>query len=167
MSVISIYSYPEPSLRKKSNELTLPLPGKDYAIEFINVMRKANGIGLASRQVGDDRPFIAVTRNPEKGNDEVEFAINPRILKVSRDLQIQEEGCLSLPGIWGLVRRPEEVYVSFTTLDGSKKKIRAQGLEAACWLHEIDHLEGVLFIDRAFKITRGVDLISSSHGFKL
>lgn len=151
--LITILKYPDARLRQKSSA-TYISPSDQYVENFIQTMIQANGIGLASIQVGDTTPYVVVLTD----NGPI-FALEPKILKAGKTLQVIEEGCLSIPGIYGLVRRPNEVTVEFTDLQGKKQREKFYDIEATCWQHEIDHLSGILFIDKAHKITTGdIDL---------
>jgi len=148
--------YGDPVLRKKG----VPVSNFDDAlktlvVDMIDTMKKHDGIGLAAPQVGKSlRVFI--TYVPEK-NDEGEYEegteilkiyINPEILEYSQETDILNEGCLSIPNIHGDVERPCYVKVKAFDLEGNPFITDAYELEAHCILHENDHINGVLFIDR-------------------
>jgi len=110
-------------------------------------MKENDGIGLAAIQIGVPLRVIVC-----EVNDKMYSLINPEIVKLSSETSTFEEGCLSLPGIYGEVERPEKVTVKATNLDGKKVKIKAFDLLARVVQHEIDHLDGILFIDKASNI---------------
>ncbi len=113
------------------------------------IMKEAEGIGLAAPQIGVPlQLFVA-----ELNNKFYAFA-NPEILKLSDQKEEMDEGCLSLPGIYGPVERAKKIVIQATNLEGKKVKIKAWGLLARVFQHEIDHLNGVLFIDRAKNVFR-------------
>ncbi|HEX2187600.1 MAG TPA: peptide deformylase [Longimicrobiaceae bacterium] len=120
--------------------------------DMFETMYAAEGIGLAAPQVGISRRVIVVDVHDE----EVEpFAlVNPRVVDASIETEKGEEGCLSIPGLAALVERPAHVTVEGLDRDGNPVRIEGGGLLARCLQHEIDHLEGVLFIDRVSPLKR-------------
>lgn len=144
MPTLEIKKYPDPILRKKCKEVKeVTEEIKKLSQEMIEVMIKGQGIGLAAPQVGELKRIIAI--QAEKSS--VVF-INPQVLKKSREHEFLEEGCLSFPGLWLKIKRPKKIEVEALTVDGKKIKIKAQGIFAQILQHEIDHLDGILFIDR-------------------
>ncbi|HEX2094338.1 MAG TPA: peptide deformylase [Longimicrobiaceae bacterium] len=120
--------------------------------DMFETMYKAEGVGLAAPQVGVSRRVIVVDVHDE----EVEpFAlINPRVVEASREAEKAEEGCLSIPGISAAVERPARVVVEGLDRDGKPVRVEGDGLLGRCLQHEIDHLDGVLFIDRVSPLKR-------------
>ena len=119
------------------------------------IMKKAPGIGLAANQVGrTERLFVAqVPKSRESSSDEKFYAIlNPKIVKFSENKVIEEEGCLSVPETYGAVPRAEKVVLEGETLEGKRIKIKAWGLLARVFQHEVDHLDGKTFLDRTKEI---------------
>ena len=119
--------------------------------EMIETMREAGGVGLAAPQVGVPlRVFVAELpedeEDPQSGR--VYVLVNPKIIKASLEEVEGEEGCLSIPGIYGDVWRAEEVVVRAQDVNGKEIRLRAKGFLARIFQHEIDHLNGILFIDR-------------------
>lgn len=110
-------------------------------------MKENNGIGLAAVQTGNPLRIVIC-----EVNDKIYSLVNPEIIKSSSKTSILEEGCLSLPDTFGEVERPEKIVVKAINLDGKKIKIKAFGLLARVLQHEIDHLDGILFIDKAKNI---------------
>lgn len=152
---MEIITYPSPILRKKSTKISnLTDPRiKDLAKELLKTMKEKDGLGLAAPQIGQPIRMIAVNT---KAGDQI--FLNPKItLKSFFKKEILEEGCLSLPDIFGLVKRTKKVKVKYYNLEGQKIKIWTEGLLARVLQHEIDHLKGILFIDRAKVITKGKD----------
>ncbi len=122
---------------------------------MFSAMYKAPGIGLAAPQIGESlRLAVIDLAAGEKPAPMV--LINPEILTVSEEWATREEGCLSLPGQYADVSRPARVKVRYTELDGSLRHIEADGLMAACLQHEIDHLDGVLFVDHLSVLKRNM-----------
>lgn len=112
-------------------------------------MHREGGVGIAAPQVGILRRMFII--EPEEGN--LEYVINPEIIKASGEQEC-EEGCLSVPGVLGTVIRPEKIEVEYTGIDGKRKTRTLAGFEAIVFSHEFDHLEGVLFIDKAKNIRK-------------
>ena len=110
---------------------------------MVEVLKENEVVGLAALQVGELKRMIVV--QTEKGP---EVFINPQIIKKSRETIIEEEGCLSFPGLWLKIKRAKEVEVEALNEKGEKIHLKAQGLPARILQHEIDHLDGILFIDR-------------------
>jgi len=126
-------------------------------------MRQAQGVGLSANQVGLDlRFFVAqipqTQMNTDKNTDEHGYSgkfytiFNPEIIKFSKEKDVIEEGCLSVPEVSGLVQRPEKITLIGQDKNGKKIKIKAWGILARIFQHEIDHLNGILFIDRTKKV---------------
>lgn len=150
--MLNILTYPNEMLREKSKPLG-PNEMKDWQLqkfidEMIETMTKANGIGLAAPQVGKNIRLIIATNE----NGEIFSLINPEIVKKSLFKVKGEEGCLSVPGKIGIVKRHKSVEVKALDRLGREVKIKAKGLFATVLQHEIDHIDGILFIDKAEKI---------------
>ncbi len=153
----SILIAPHPSLRRKARpvrpedavKLRALLPGMWEA------MYRAPGIGLAAPQVGLDLRFALVDLMENEVPAPITL-INPEILRVSDQLATREEGCLSLPGMYAEVVRPESVRVRYQDLDGRRHELDATGLLATCLQHEIDHLDGILFVDHLSTLKRNM-----------
>jgi peptide deformylase len=109
-------------------------------------MYRAPGIGLAAPQVGVGLRFAIVDLMPDEKPAPI-VLINPEVTAYSEEQATREEGCLSLPGQYADVTRPARVTVRYTDVEGAKRQIQAEGLLAACIQHEIDHLDGILFVD--------------------
>jgi peptide deformylase len=161
--VLPIVRYPEPVLRAKCRPITeVTEETRKLAADMLETMRAANGVGLAAPQVGVDQQLavIDVSHNPQcisflringQPADMVQHMpvvfINPR-LELGKDRETDEEGCLSFPGLRGDIRRSAEMKVTFETLEGETVTWETDGLLARAFQHEIDHLNGILFIDR-------------------
>jgi len=155
MSQRKIIIEPDPILRKKSenlekvdNELRLLLD------DMLETMYSAPGIGLAAVQVGILKRLIVIDISKDKEKKNPIFLINPEIISKSKNTSIYEEGCLSLPGHFAEIERPEECKIKYIDYDGKKKEMKANGLLATCIQHEIDHLNGILFIDYLSKLKK-------------
>ena len=163
---LRIQLYPAEILRARARPVG---PGEEARVvgeRMLELMRGAEGIGLAGPQVGLDwRIFVCdVPEDPEEGqtaasdppaaSDRARIWLNPRIVESDRAVVPWEEGCLSLPGIRGEVHRPATVTMEAETPEGETVRVRGTGLLARCWQHEIDHLDGVLILDRMSQTAR-------------
>ncbi|MEK7498277.1 MAG: peptide deformylase [Patescibacteria group bacterium] len=137
-------------LRKKAKEVSDPGSiTRAFVSEMKKTMIAANGIGLAANQIGEEcKMFVAVHAG------KFYTLINPEIIKSSAEEEEAEEGCLSVPMIYGPVKRAAKVIIQGTDMRGKVVKIKAVGLLARIFQHEIDHLNGKLFIDRAASLYR-------------
>jgi len=146
--------YGNPILRKKGEPIEeITEEFRELVAGMVETMEKHNGIGLAAPQVHRSlRLFITqVPQENENGkfeDGELRVYINPEILEVSDESSTLDEGCLSIPGLRGHVKRPVRARVRARDLDGNSFEVTVEGLEARCVLHENDHINGVLFIDR-------------------
>ena len=149
MTLRSILLHPDPRLKKVAEVIERPTPDlAALAADMLQTMYEAPGIGLAAPQVGVPKRLIVMYC--EKADDAVPrpmVLLNPRVVWSSDDRAIYEEGCLSIPDQYGDVERPAEVRVVWMALDGSMQDETFGGLWATCVQHEIDHLDGKLFID--------------------
>ena len=143
----------EKFLRQKTSDFDFEKFSKKKIRELADNMRKemlkAKGVGLSANQIGLDFKFFVVGLSDKNSATKFFYVFNPRIEKVSKEKIILVEGCLSVPDIFGEVERPEKVIISSHDKNGRKIKIEAKGLLARIFQHEIDHLNGVLFIDKA------------------
>lgn len=121
---------------------------RDLAREMLQTMYSADGIGLAAPQVAVNKQLIVVDVDPENAAAPPLILINPKIIRASKELATGQEGCLSIPGVYLDVVRPAAVEVSFKDENGRPQKLQAADLLARCILHEMDHLTGVMFVDR-------------------
>ena len=156
MAILDIVTFPEPLLRLKSKQVTkFDTELQTLVDNMFETMRAAPGVGLAAPQIGESLRLVVV----EYTEDEDENAkpkkyvlINPEIVKRSEETVTDIEGCLSLPGLAGIVERHEAVTVKAKNRFGKPLKIEAEGWLARIFQHEIDHLDGVLYIDRAEEV---------------
>jgi peptide deformylase len=166
MAVLPILIAPDPRLKAKSRSV----PAVDGAVrrlmdDMVETMKAADGIGLAAPQVGVLKRVIVVAAPRGDADDDGEgrskvplCMANPEIVWVSDDDEIREEGCLSLPEHYAEVCRPSRVRVRYLDEAGEAREIEAGGLLGTCIQHEIDHLDGVLFVDRISALKRGMIL---------
>jgi peptide deformylase len=121
---------------------------------MLETMYAAPGIGLAAVQVGEMNRLITIDVSHDEDAREPRVFVNPEILWKSEEMSVYEEGCLSIPEFYEEVERPARVRVRYTNLAGEPEEIEADGLLATCLQHEIDHLDGVLFIDHISRLKR-------------
>jgi peptide deformylase len=146
---------PDTILRKKSEALeTVDNELKELMDDMLETMYAAPGIGLAAVQIGVLKRVIVIDISKEKEEKSPIFLVNPEIVYKSKATSAYEEGCLSLPGYFAEIERPAECQIEYTNYDGKKKEMRAKGLLATCIQHEVDHLNGVLFIDYLSKLKK-------------
>ena len=155
MSQKNIVIEPDPILRKKSERLEkVDDEIKKLLDDMLETMYAAPGIGLAAVQIGILKRLIVIDISKEKEKKNPIFLVNPVIISRSSDTSVYEEGCLSLPGHFAEIERPAECKVEYIDYDGKKKEIKAKGLLSTCIQHEVDHLNGVLFIDYLSKLKK-------------
>lgn len=128
---------------------------RDLAPRMLSAMYKAPGIGLAAPQVGVGLRLVVIDLMAGETPDPL-VLVNPEIVAVSEDLATREEGCLSLPGQYADVTRPARVRVRYRDLGDAAREVDADGLLAVCLQHEIDHLDGVLFVDHLSSLKRNM-----------
>lgn len=147
MAIRSIRDDKDEILRKTSKEVeSIDNKIRELALDMVDTMYKNDGIGLAAVQVGVLKRVVVYSME-----DVITVLINPVITKTI-GMQTEEEGCLSSIDVFGKVNRPAEVHVTAHDLNGNKIKIKAKELEAVVICHEIDHLDGILFLDKAYDI---------------
>jgi len=154
MALLEIKFYPDPILRKKCQEVKeVTEEIKNLGWNMVETMEENEGIGLAAPQVGELKRMIVVHPIKERSLEEKtlrspQIFINPKIVKKSKETLIDEEGCLSFPGLFLKIKRAKEVKIEALNERGEKIQVRAEGLPARIFQHEIDHLDGILFIDK-------------------
>lgn len=159
MAILKIVTIPEPVLRRKAHKITVFDKDLQTLIEdMIETLRAAPGVGLAAPQVGVSSRLIVVEYNVDEEDEEspkkLYVVINPEIVSPSEELVEGLEGCLSIPGIQGDVERHEKIVVKGLNRFGKPVKYKLSGWMARIFQHEIDHLEGILFTDRASRLWR-------------
>lgn len=154
MSKLQLVTYPAPVLRRQASAVK-NVDGElvKATDEMFEVMYENSGIGLAGPQVGLSKQILVIDVRQDERPTYV--LINPRVIKREGEAEA-EEGCLSLPDIFGDVKRAEHVQVRYVDRDGEEKVLEAEGLLARAIQHEIDHLNGVLFIDRLGETRRRI-----------
>ncbi len=155
MALREILTEPNKILRQKS----LPVDSVDKETQILmddmlDTMYAAPGIGLAAIQVGVPKRIIVLDIEQKEGKKKPLFFVNPEIIEKSKNLSTYEEGCLSVPGQFAEIDRPDECHIKYLDYHGNKKEIKAVGMLATCIQHEMDHLEGILFIDYLSKLKK-------------
>ncbi len=153
--MLKIVKYPNKVLHKKAKKVSdFNAELKEIAENMYKSMQNDKGIGLAGPQVGVDKQILVV-----ESNGEYTTYINPEITYFSKSTLSTEEGCLSLPGIFGYVTRAKKIHIKYKDVEGKTHKEKLKGLYSIVLQHEVDHLNGILFIDRAEEITQGKDIL--------
>ena len=156
MAIRPLLTLPDPRLRAVSEPLTgVDAETRRLVEDMFDTMYEAPGIGLAAIQIGVPKRVVTMdlARKEEEGRKPQVF-INPEILDSASQMSVYEEGCLSIPDIHEDVERPAKVRVRYRDLQWRVREVEADGLLATCLQHEIDHLNGVLFIDHISKLKR-------------
>lgn len=155
MAVLSIITAPDPRLKVKCE----PVDAVDSAVrrlmdDMLDTMYLAPGIGLAAPQVGVTRRVLVIDVSPKDGPAEPLCMANPEIVWRSETIIPYEEGCLSLPEQYAEVERPERVRVRYRDESDAVRELEAEGLLATCVQHEMDHLDGIIFVDHVSSLKR-------------
>ncbi len=152
MIKLNIYVYEAPILRKKSEEVVeFNDELRNTLNEMVKTMRLANGIGLAANQVGIGKRFFVL-----EIDDEITKVVNPEILSFGEEMVEFQEGCLSIPGIFKNVLRPESIVVRYQDENGNFVERELNGLKSRAFQHELDHIDGILFIDKISPMSRNL-----------
>tara|TARA_Y100000992_G_scaffold69797_1_gene43720 strand:+ start:333 stop:857 length:525 start_codon:yes stop_codon:yes gene_type:complete len=157
MAIKTIITEPSKILRQKSLPVDqVGAQEKQLMDDMLETMYNANGIGLAAIQIGVPKRIIVmdISKNDEKNSPM--YFVNPEIKNKVTETSIYEEGCLSVPNFFAEVNRPKKCDVEYLDYDGNKKILNAEGLLATCIQHEMDHLEGILFIDYLSKLKKNI-----------
>lgn len=154
MAVKPIVIYGDPVLREKSQTVEqFDQKLKDLVSDMTDTLKHANGLGLAAVQIGVPVRVFILDLSAVDITKEVTVFVNPEIVETDKEIEF-EEGCLSFPGIYQKITRPAIVKVKAFDIDGNPFEMHVDGLTARAILHEFDHLEGTLFIDRMSPLTR-------------
>ena len=155
MTIKPLIILPDPILRQASKPIEhVDDELKRLADDMLETMYDAPGIGLAAIQIGVPRRMLVIDVSREGEDKQPQVFINPEILKSSDERSVYEEGCLSIPDYYAEVERPATITVKYLDRDGKELTAEADGLLATCLQHEIDHLNGVLFIDHISRLKR-------------
>ncbi|KAI4999313.1 peptide deformylase 1B, chloroplastic isoform X1 [Hordeum vulgare subsp. vulgare] len=156
---LKVVQYPDPVLRARNKRInTFDNNLRSLADEMFDVMYKTDGIGLSAPQVGVNVQLMVFNPAGVKGEGEEIVLVNPVVYKFSKRLSVYEEGCLSFPGIYANVLRPDTVKIDAQDASGAKIKVKLSELSARVFQHEFDHLQGILFFDRMT-----MDVVESIH----
>lgn len=159
MAIRPILIAPDPRLKAVSAEiLAVDADIRALADDMLESMYAADGIGLAAIQIGVPKRVLVMDLARKDGKNEPRVFVNPKILWTSDETEVCQEGCLSVPDIWEEVERPAQIRAEYLDRDGRLHNIEAEGLLATCLQHEIDHLEGILFVDHLSRLKRSMAL---------
>ena len=154
MTIRKILTEPDPFLRQVSSDVKkVDDEIRLLMDDMLETMYAAPGIGLAAIQVGVPIRVIVIDLSKEEERKPLYF-VNPKIIVKSKNNSTYEEGCLSVPGQFAEIDRPDQCHISYLDYSGQKKELKAEGLLATCIQHEMDHLEGILFIDYLSKLKK-------------
>ena len=157
MTVKTIITEPNKILRQISKPVDqITKEEQNLMDDMLETMYAANGIGLAAIQIGIPKRIIVLDIGRDKNKKEPMYFVNPVIMKKNLTKSIYEEGCLSVPDQFAEIERPSKCEVEYLDYHGKKKLLKADGLLATCIQHEMDHLEGILFIDYLSKLKRSM-----------
>ena len=157
MSVKIILTEPNKLLRQISAPVVkVGIEEQKLMGDMLETMYEANGIGLAAIQIGAPKRIIVIDISRDENKKEPMFFVNPIVKNKDPKKSTYEEGCLSVPNQFAEIERPSKCEVEYLDYDGEKKKLKAEGLLATCIQHEMDHLEGILFIDYLSKLKKSM-----------
>ena len=154
MTIRKILTEPDPFLRQKSHDVDkVDDDVRKLMNDMLDTMYAAPGIGLAAIQVGVPKNIVVIDLSKEEEKKPLYF-INPKIILKSSNKTTYEEGCLSVPGQFAEIDRPDQCHINYLDYNGRQQELKAKGLLATCIQHEMDHLEGILFIDYLSKLKK-------------
>jgi peptide deformylase len=155
MTIRPLVILPDPRLKLVSEPVgPITAEIRTLVSDMLETMYDAPGVGLAAIQVGVSKRIVTIDTSKDENAREPRVFLDPEIVWSSEEKRVYNEGCLSIPEYYAEVERPDRVRVRFRDLDGKEREIEADGLLATCLQHEIDHLNGVLFIDHLSKLKR-------------
>ena len=156
MAIRKILTEPDPFLRQKSlNVEKVDGEVRKLMDDMLETMYAAPGIGLAAIQVGVPKRIVVIDLSKEEKKTPLYF-VNPKIILKSNSNSTYEEGCLSVPGQFAEIDRPNRCHISYLDYNNKNQELKAEGLLATCIQHEMDHLEGILFIDYLSKLKKSM-----------
>jgi len=168
MTVRPILTAPDPRLQAISTDVEkVTAETRTLIDDMAESMYAADGIGLAAVQIGVPKRVIVIDLDQKEGKKNPRAFINPKITWVSEEMAVFEEGCLSVPEIWDDVERPARIKCEYLDRDGKKQLLEADGMLATCLQHEMDHLNGVLFIDHLSRLKRSMAIKKLTKAKKL
>ena len=155
MAVKTILTEPNQLLRQVSEPVNKVSKEEQQLMDdMLETMYSANGIGLAAIQIGIPKRIIVMDISKDENNKNPMYFVNPKIRNKDSSISTYEEGCLSVPNQFAEIDRPKKCDVEYLDYNGEKKTLHAEGLLATCIQHEMDHLEGILFIDYLSKLKK-------------
>jgi len=157
MALLPIITAPDPRLRVTSE----PVESVDDELrklmdDMLETMYDAPGVGLSAIQIGVPKRVMVVDCAPDGADPQPIYLVNPEIREASDDLRVYEEGCLSLPEQYAEVERPDQITVDYLDRDGNPQSLEADGLLSTCIQHEMDHFDGILFVDHISALKRSM-----------
>lgn len=159
MAILPIIKAPDPILKKRCEPVDKVDDGlRRLMDDMLETMYAAPGVGLAAPQIGVHKRVIVVDTSDPEGNRQPLMMANPEIIAASDELLLREEGCLSFPDQYEDVERPATVRVRYLDHENEIRELDAEGLQAVCVQHEIDHLDGVLLVDHLSGLKRSIIL---------
>ena len=159
MTVRPILTAPDPRLKALSRSVdSVDAATRKLIDDMLESMYEADGIGLAAVQIGVPKRIIVMDLEQKDGKNNPRAFVNPVLIWRSEETATFEEGCLSVPEVWEEVERAAKIKCEYLYRDGHKQLLEAEGLLATCLQHEMDHLEGVLFIDHISRLKRSIAL---------
>ena len=168
MTVRPILTAPDPRLQAVSKDVEAVTGATRKLIDdMADSMYAAEGIGLAAIQIGVAKRILVIDLDQKEGKKNPVAYINPKITWASEEMAVFEEGCLSVPEIWDDVERPAKIRCEYLDRDGHLQVLEADGLLATCLQHEMDHLNGVLFIDHLSRLKRSMAIRKLTKAKKL
>ena len=157
MTIRKILTEPDPFLRQKSTKVeTVDSNIRILIDDMLETMYAAPGIGLAAIQIGVPKRVIVIDLSRDNENKNPMYFVNPEIISSSKNDATYEEGCLSVPNQFAEIDRPEKCHIKYLEYNGKEQNLKAEGLFATCIQHEMDHLEGILFIDHLSKLKKSM-----------
>ena len=157
MALRKILTEPNKILRKKSLKVeSVDKDLQNLMDDMLETMYAAPGIGLAAIQVGIPKRIIVLDISYKEGKKNPMYFVNPEIIEKSNKNSTYEEGCLSVPGQFAEIDRPDKCHIKYLDYFGQHKEMKAEGMLATCIQHEMDHLEGILFIDYLSKLKKSM-----------
>ena len=157
MAILPIIIAPDPRLKAECDPVEKVTPELVKLMDdMLDTMYDAPGIGLAAIQIGISKRIIVLDISKDPKKKEPMYFVNPEKVYASKDQATYEEGCLSVPGQFAEIDRPDKCHIKYLDYNGDSKELKADGLLATCIQHEMDHLEGILFIDYLSKLKRSM-----------
>lgn len=155
MAIVPIITIPDPILRRRAAPIErVDSELRRLAEDMLATMYDAPGIGLAAPQIGISRRLIVMDPAKDDAPKTPVVMVNPEILERAEEMRVHEEGCLSIPDVTAEVERPAHTRVAFTDLEGKPQEVELEGIWSTIVQHEVDHLNGILFIDYLSRLKR-------------